>query len=49
MQERGRILYQAVETDPTNEYAVGIATEFMTKLEKYESLQSQIYEMGGMN
>mmetsp|Transcript_32315 Transcript_32315/g.78876 ORF Transcript_32315/g.78876 Transcript_32315/m.78876 type:complete len:716 (+) Transcript_32315:72-2219(+) len=49
MQERGRVLYQAVETDPTNEYAVGLATEFMKKLEKYESLQSEIYAMGGMN
>lgn len=49
MQERGRVLYRAVETDPTNEYAVGLATDFMAKLEKYESLQSQIYEMGGLN
>jgi hypothetical protein len=34
LQERGRVLYQAVETDPTNEYAVGLATEFMKKMEQ---------------
>lgn len=47
MQERGRVLYRAVETDPTNEYAVNLATEFMRKLERYDELQSQ--SMVGLN
>ncbi|KAG7355636.1 DUF1736 domain containing protein [Nitzschia inconspicua] len=38
LQERGRVLYQAVEIDPTNEYAIGLATEFMKKLEQMNLL-----------
>lgn len=38
LEGRGRVLYQAVETDPTNEYAVGLATEFMKKLEQMNLL-----------
>jgi hypothetical protein len=38
--ERGRVLYQAVEKDPTNEYAIQLATEFMQKIQQFE-------EMGG--
>lgn len=34
--ERGRVLYKAVETDPTNDYAIQLATEFMQKIQKYE-------------
>jgi hypothetical protein len=34
LQQRGRVLYQAVETDPTNEYAISLATEFMKKMEQ---------------
>jgi hypothetical protein len=38
LQERGRVLYKAVETDPTNDYAVGLATEFMKKMEQLNVL-----------
>lgn len=34
LQERGRLLYQSVEMDPTNDYAIGLATEFMKKMEQ---------------
>jgi Domain of unknown function (DUF1736) len=36
--ERGRVLYRAVETDPSNDYAVQLATEFMHKLQKFEEM-----------
>eukprot|EP00536_Pseudo-nitzschia_multiseries_P012559 jgi/Psemu1/260713/estExt_Genewise1Plus.C_4850050 len=32
-QERGRILYKSVETDPTNDYAVNLATTYMRQLQ----------------
>jgi hypothetical protein len=38
LQERGRVLYKAVETDPTNDYAVGLATEFMKRIEQMNVL-----------
>jgi hypothetical protein len=31
--ERGRVLYSAVEKDPSNDYAVGLATTYMQKME----------------
>jgi hypothetical protein len=34
LQERGKVLYRSVEVDPTNEYAIGLATEFMKRLEQ---------------
>eukprot|EP00980_Cylindrotheca_fusiformis_P012410 scaffold3046_cov105-Cylindrotheca_fusiformis.AAC.9 len=37
--ETGRILYEAVNTDPTNEYAVNLATEQMKKIERYEAMR----------
>lgn len=42
MKEKGRILYNAVEVDPTNDYAVGLATQVAERLKKFEELQQQI-------
>ena len=39
--EKGRILYSAVEMDPSNEYAVNLATQYMEKMEKYQSMNAQ--------
>ena len=39
--ERGGILYDAVQADPTNEYAVQIATGLMEKLQQMEELKKQ--------
>ncbi|KAL3927790.1 MAG: hypothetical protein SGBAC_012930 [Bacillariaceae sp.] len=39
--ETGKILYDAVQTDPSNEYAIGLATEQMQKIERYEKLRAQ--------
>jgi hypothetical protein len=36
--EKGRTLYKAVETDPSNDYAVKMATNFMHKLQEIEKL-----------
>jgi len=33
-QERGRVLYKSVETDPTNDYAVNLATSYMQQLQQ---------------
>ena len=33
--ERGSILYEAVQADPTNDYAVGLASQFMENMGKY--------------
>ncbi|MGK3742104.1 MAG: hypothetical protein ACI8RD_001397 [Bacillariaceae sp.] len=38
-QEKGRVLYRAVEKDQTNDYAVNLATTFMEKMQKMEELQ----------
>jgi hypothetical protein len=40
MPERARIMYKAVEIDPSNDYAVGLATQMMEKLQKYEELKA---------
>mmetsp|Transcript_12535 Transcript_12535/g.29681 ORF Transcript_12535/g.29681 Transcript_12535/m.29681 type:complete len:708 (+) Transcript_12535:41-2164(+) len=37
--EKGRVLYEAVETDPTNEYAISMATNYMNQLKQFEELQ----------
>jgi hypothetical protein len=37
--ERGNHLYEAVQTDPSNEYAVGLATQFMERMEEYEKIK----------
>jgi hypothetical protein len=34
VQGRGRVLYEAVEKDPTNDYAIQLATEFMQRMEQ---------------
>ena len=39
--ERGSILYDAVQADPTNEYAVQIATGLMEKLQQMEDMKKQ--------
>jgi hypothetical protein len=41
LEERGRVLYKAVETDPTNEYAIHLATDFMEKMQKYDELKRE--------
>ena len=38
-QEKGRVLYRAVEKDQTNDYAVNLATSFMEKMQQMEELQ----------
>ena len=38
---RGSILYEAVQADPSNEYAIGLATQFMEQMEKYEQLKQE--------
>lgn len=42
IQERARIMYESVQVDPSNEYAVGIATQLMEKMKSYENLQKNI-------
>ena len=37
--ERGRVLYRAVETDLTNDYAVQLATTFVQKMQQMEEQQ----------
>ena len=39
--ERGRIMYEAVQVDPTNEYAVNLAQQVMEKLQHIEQLKQQ--------
>jgi hypothetical protein len=41
-QTRGGILYDAVQADPSNDYAIGLATQFMQSLEKYEKLKQEL-------
>ena len=38
--EKGGVLYNAVEMDPTNDYAIQLATNFMEKLQNIEELRS---------
>lgn len=38
-QEKGRVLYKAVETDPSNDYAINLATNFMQKMQQMEELR----------
>ena len=40
-EERGRTLYDAVQADPTNDYAVGLAHQFMEHMEKYNEMKAQ--------
>jgi len=42
MRDRARILYEAVQTDPSNDYAISVATQAMERLEKYEELKRQL-------
>ena len=42
MNLRGATLYEAVQADPSNEYAVGLAHEFMQKLEQFEKIKQQM-------
>lgn len=39
--ETGQILYDAVQADPSNEYAIGLATEQMQKIERYEKMREK--------
>lgn len=39
--ETGKILYDAVQADPSNEYAINLATEQMKKIERYEAAQKK--------
>jgi hypothetical protein len=39
--QRGSILYDSVQADPTNEYAIELATQFMQSMEKYEQLKQE--------
>lgn len=41
VKERGRILYEAVQTDQTNDYAVQLATELMEKLQQLDNMRNQ--------
>ena len=42
--ERARILYESVQVDPSNEYAIGLATQIMEKLNKYEELKREMLQ-----
>lgn len=46
MHEKARILYEAVQTDPSNEYAIGLASQMMEKLQKYEELKQELAQNG---
>jgi protein O-mannosyl-transferase len=48
IQEKGRILYEAVQTDPSNEYAVGLASQMMEKLQRYEELKRELAQGGSI-
>lgn len=39
--ETGKILYDAVQVDPSNEYTIGLATEQMQKIERHEKLRGK--------
>jgi hypothetical protein len=40
--ERGRILYEAVETDRSNDYAINLATTQMQKIDQYEEMKRRV-------
>ena len=37
--EKGRTLYNAVETDQTNDYAIQMATNYMKKMQQIDEMQ----------
>lgn len=39
--EKGKVMYRAVEKDPTNDYAVQLATNYMQQLQQLEQRQKQ--------
>jgi len=47
VRERARILYESVQVDPSNEYAIGLATQMVEKMQKYEELQKELAEIRG--
>ncbi len=40
--EKARILYESVQVDPSNEYAINLATQMIEKLNKYEEIKREI-------
>lgn len=40
--EKAAILYESVQVDQSNEYAIGLATQMMEKLQKYEELKREL-------
>ena len=40
--DRARLMYEAVQTDPSNDYAISLATQMMENLQKYEELKKQL-------
>eukprot|EP00934_Nitzschia_sp_Nitz4_P006380 Nitzschia sp. Nitz4//scaffold85_size83877//7416//9320//NITZ4_005216-RA/size83877-processed-gene-0.115-mRNA-1//1//CDS//3329559098//6370//frame0 len=42
MYERARTMYAAVQADPTNEYAIGLATQVAERLKEYEKVQKML-------
>jgi hypothetical protein len=46
--DKARVFYEAVQTDPSNEYAIGLATQMMEKLQKYEELKKELAKGGSL-
>ena len=40
--DRARLMYEAVQADPSNDYAISLATQMMENLQKYEELKQQL-------
>jgi hypothetical protein len=40
--ETGLILYEAVQADPSNEYAINLAGEQVKKIERYEAMKKKV-------